>query len=76
MLNVLMALPAPAWGVALRSSTIADIAASSGVITALGAVPLARRLVRRMRRFNAARLQTLAELLAVRVRDGARPRRD
>ncbi|HEU4631342.1 MAG TPA: serine/threonine-protein kinase [Gemmatimonadaceae bacterium] len=70
-LDLLLNIPAPSWSVALRSDTIAGIAGTIGVAAGLSAIPVARALVRRLRRFNAARLQTLAELLAAKVREGA-----
>ena len=56
-----------------HGEAITALAASGGIATALAAVPVERALVRRLRVFNAARLQTLGELLAVRVREGALP---
>jgi hypothetical protein len=73
LLDVLLHVPAPEWGVHLARHTIDALAASGGMLTALASIPLGRNLVRRLRRFHAARLRTLADLLAVRVREGARP---
>jgi tRNA A-37 threonylcarbamoyl transferase component Bud32 len=72
LLNVVLRVPAPEWGIRLTTDGITALAASGGVLTALAASPVARALVRRLRTYNEARLQTLGELLAVRVREGAR----
>lgn len=72
LLTVVLNVPAPSWGVPLTSAAIASVAAAGGIVTALAALPLGRWLVRRMHRFHEARLRTLADLLAVRVEEGAR----
>ena len=55
----------------LHHSSIGAITTSVAGLVALASIPVARALVRRIRRYNAARLGTLAELLRVTVRDAA-----
>jgi hypothetical protein len=71
LLDLVLRLPAPAWGVRLPGYEIREIAATVGALTALASIPVARALVRRIRRYHAARLGTLAELLRLTVRDAA-----
>jgi hypothetical protein len=66
----LLQLPAPSWGVPLTSAANAVISGTVGTLFAAAAIPAGRGLVRWLRRYNAARLQTLAELLAARVGEG------
>lgn len=72
VLDVVLRVPAPEWGVRLTAEVISALAAGGGVATALAALPVARALVRRLRRFHAARLHTLGELLALRLGEATR----
>ena len=74
LLKVVLSVPAPAWGIPLSDGAIGALATCGGALTAIASVPVGRSLVRQLRRFNEARLQTLGELLAVRVQDGAQAR--
>jgi hypothetical protein len=71
-LNVVMSLPAPGWSSALVPDEILSIAVTVGAVITIASVRIGRALVRRMREYNAARLETLAELLALRAGEGDR----
>jgi serine/threonine-protein kinase len=68
-LDLLLRLPAPKWGFQLVPGMIHFIAGTVGVLLGVACLRLARGAIRTVRDYNAARLQTLAELTALRVRD-------
>jgi eukaryotic-like serine/threonine-protein kinase len=68
-LDVLLRLPAPRGGIAFGHDAIHVIAATVGALIGVACIRLGRGAIRTVRDYNAARLQTLAELTAVRVRD-------
>lgn len=71
-LKLVLHLPAPAWSTTLGNDGIRGIASAVGALVGVLCVRAGRGLVRRIREYNSARLQTLTELLAARAKDSTR----
>jgi serine/threonine-protein kinase len=68
-LDVLLRLPAPKWSLVYDPHAIHMIAGAVGGVVGLAILRFGRGAIRSIRDYNAARLQTLAELTALKVRD-------
>jgi serine/threonine-protein kinase len=68
-LDLLMRLPGPRWMPTLTSDATHAIASAVGAVAAVVCLRFGRGMIRSIRDYNAARLQTLAELLGLKVRD-------